>query len=686
MIAGAQRVARSEDEDRTEGQLLLEAVRGLISDGRLSIRELQRRLPVADMRQLRDDPADGCVLSRAACQRLQGLITMGTRRAGGEPGGVRIATDDAPLVIGPFGTVAHEVETVRLLMIEFDSHEDLAICRLLESAQDTVFEIVRAAHIEDAPDLIQDGSVDVALLNLSLSASEGPISMARAEVVTAGIPIVSLIESSDEPALLHMGDRGYLVKRHLSSRLLVRTLRTAVERHRLQCELAEAQQREQFHATRDAMTGLPNRFHFEEQLARSIAFARRTRGQVAIYFLDLDRFKHINDTLGHDVGDGLINTMADRLSHLSRKSDMVARVGGDQFLLLVQGPELSHAAGLVGDKILAALARPFRVDGREYSFTGSVGISLYPRDGDRPEELVRKADAAMYQAKARGRASYEFYNEQLSALSERKLHVEGRLRGAIERGHLSVYYQARVDARNGRIVGAEALARWTDPELGFVAPSEFIPIAEESGIISSVDHWVMETALQALRSWNEAGYDDLRLSVNVSARQLQDAAVNDAILCSLERSGVAARRLEVELTESALIENAEVATDVLEALSALGVGVSLDDFGTGFSSLAYLKRFPVNTIKIDQSFVRDMLDDADDAAITEAIISIAYKLRLGLIAEGVESEEQLGFLCERGCYEMQGFLFSPPLSARDFLALLQRGLPERPKRIDEAEG
>lgn len=656
---------------------VVEEVKHLIADQRISLDEVRRRLTIDDLRVLRRKASPGLDVPLATHQRLAGLLELVGGRRVLVPSTTEVSSDEAPVVVGAHGTVAHEVSRIRMLLIEFEAADAIALRNMLEVAQDTEFEISRVDTVEDAPARLAAGDVDIALLDLTHDHSSGVVTLARAEVAASNVPIIAVIARADEPQLLHLGSRDYLVKSQINSRLLVRTLRNAVEHDRLMEELRLARQREQFHATRDSMTGLPNRHHFIEQLERAIALAGRRNGQVAVCFLDLDRFKNINDTLGHDVGDSLIITMADRLAGISRASDMVARVGGDEFLMLLQGDDLEHAAAVVAEKILAALARPFRVDGREYSFSGSVGVSLHPRDGHDAEELIRKADAAMYQAKASGRARFQLYNRALSAATERKLAVEARLREALEAGHLAVHYQPRIDVVRGRIIGCEALARWNDPVLGAVSPLEFVPIAEESGIIGGVGEWVLETACAQHRAWADAGFDPLRLSVNVSARQLFDESVRDVFVGALFRTGLEPSRLEVEIGEQVLIDNRDLAVEVLRELSEIGIGITVDDFGTGLSSLALLQRYPIDTVKIDRAFVRDLLNAPDQAAMTEAIIAVADKLRLRVVAEGVETREQLEFLRHRGCTEMQGFLFSMALAPDDFRALLTQGMPIR---------
>ena len=656
---------------------VVEEVKHLIAEQRISLDEVRQRLTVEDLRVIRGKASPDLDVPLATHQRLSLLLDLVAGRRVQLPAQPEVAVDENPVVVGAHGTVAHEVTRIRVLLIEFDAADAIQIRNMLELAQDTVFEVSRIDRVEDAPERLTTGDVDVAMLDVTRDEGRGIVTLARAEVTATNVPVIAVIARADEPQLLHLGSRDYLVKSQINSRLLVRTLRTAVEHHQLMSELHLARRREQFHATRDSMTGLPNRHYFVEQLERALALAGRRGSQVAVCFLDLDRFKQINDTLGHDVGDSLIITMADRLAGITRRSDMVARVGGDEFLMMLQGDDLEHAAAIVAEKILQALARPFRVDGREYSFSGSVGVALCPRDGTDAEALIRKADAAMYQAKSNGRSCFQLYNRALSTATERKITVESRLRDAIAEGRLTVHYQPRVDVVRGRIIGCEALARWTDPVLGTVSPAEFVPIAEDTGLIASMGEWVLETACAQHRQWVEAGHGDLRLSVNIAARQIFDESVRDVFVGALWRTGLEPSRLEIELPERVLIDNRDIAIGVLRELAEIGIGITLDDFGTGLSSLSLLQSFPIDTVKIDQAYVRDLVATPDRAAMTEAIIAVAEKLGLRVVAEGVETREQLEFLRHRGCVEMHGFLFSPALTPRDFMALLTQGLPIR---------
>ena len=421
-----------------------------------------------------------------------------------------------------------------------------------------------------------------------------------------------------------------------------------------------------------ALTGLPNRFALEEQLERALAYAERYGKQVAVMFLDLDRFKNINDTMGHSVGDRLLQLATERLSGLVRRSDMLARLGGDEFILMLQGIDRDYAPGKVAETILGRLAAPYELQGRHYRVTGSIGIAVGPRDGDSVETLVRSADTAMYQAKAQGGNCFRLYDESMNQKVLRRVTLECRLREAFENGQLRVHYQPKISFMTGQIVGSEALLRWSDPELGVISPVEFIPVAEEANLIREIGDWTLRTACSQTRAWQQAGFPSLTVAVNVSACQISTDALRHSIVSTLWDSGLDPTSLELELTESVLMRNDGSALDVLKKLKKIGIGISLDDFGTGFSSLSYLKAIPIDTLKIDRSFVRDYGIDPDDAAIISAVLSISEKLELRVVAEGVETERQRGLLERVGCHEFQGYLFSPAVSSDEFLALLMK--------------
>ena len=653
---------------------LLEDLQRYLGEGWLGLGEVAERLEPDDLRLLREKIEPGQPLSPEVRGRLIALVEMAESRRDREP--EPWSADRAPEprhILAPHGTVAHEVLNLRVLLIEFEPPDTLRLLDQLQQAQDTHFEVLTAARVQDAPALIAQGEIDVALLNLTNPAGSGPALLARAEIVSSGIPVIALINRDDEPQVIHLGFRDYLVKSELDARLLSRTLRTGVEHRRLLDELESSQRREHFYATRDGMTGLPNRHHFRDQLSRSLDYAERHGHHVVVLFVDLDRFKEINDTLGHEVGDSLLITLAERLSASLRKSDMVARIGGDEFLLMLQGTDLDYVPARMAERLLETLSVPFVVDGQEHVLSASIGIATFPRDGRDPESLIRHADAAMYQAKSEGRNAYRFYSQSVNAVAIRKKTVESRLRSVLERDELSVVYQPRVDGRDGRILGAEALLRWNDAEIGIVDPQEFIPVAEESGLVAPIGEWVLCRAAEQQREWAAEGFAELLLSVNVSARQIRSDALRDAVVRVITEVGISPGRLELELTESTLIHNQEAAAAILEELVELGVGVALDDFGTGFSSLSYLKRFPVNTLKIDQSFVWDIEPGSDAPSVIDAVVSIAGTLGLSVVAEGVETIAQRDHLVSRGCYEMQGFLYSRPVSAQEFLRLLRAG-------------
>jgi len=423
----------------------------------------------------------------------------------------------------------------------------------------------------------------------------------------------------------------------------------------------------------DALTGLPNRALFNDRLSQALAHSRRrgSRG-VAIMFLDLDRFKTINDTLGHEVGDDLLRAVAGRLSDALREGDTVARLGGDEFLFLLPGVDDVEGAARVGQKIVELFYAPFNVQDHELHVTTSVGISLFPSDGADPQTLLRNGDTALYRAKDEGGNGYQLYAPGMNAIAAKRLMIENSLRRALDRNELVLYYQPLVSINCDEIVGVEALIRWPHPELGFIPPMEFIPTAEETGMIVPLSRWVLQTACSQMKVWLESGSSLRTLSVNVSARRFNDCNLPGMIAETLSSTGLHGRHLNIELTESVMMSDAEATIRTLNQLKALGVRISIDDFGTGYSSLSYLKRLPIDTLKIDQSFVRDISDDSEDAAIAMLIISMAHNLNLSVVAEGVENVEQLSFLQSKKCDTIQGFLVSEALPIHELNAFLEK--------------
>jgi diguanylate cyclase (GGDEF)-like protein/PAS domain S-box-containing protein len=418
----------------------------------------------------------------------------------------------------------------------------------------------------------------------------------------------------------------------------------------------------------DGLTGLPNRHLLADRASQAIDIARRGDEPLAVLFLDLDHFKNVNDSLGHRIGDALLSQLASRLRAAVREQDTVARMGGDEFVLVLPLTDIAGAAHLA-TKLMALASAPFQVDQQELTVTPSMGIAMFPTDGDDFDTLCKCADAAMYRAKRDGRNAYRFFTSEMQAQSARALLLENALRRAQERGQLSLHYQpqfALEDGDQSRVIGAEALLRWQHPELGWVSPAEFIPIAETTGLILPIGEWVLREALSQLRCWDAAGLPELTMAVNLSAVQFRHDDLPQLVERVLADVGMPAGRLELELTEGAAMDNPTVAITVMNELHARGVRLSIDDFGTGYSSLSYLKKFRVSKLKIDQSFVRDLSDDAEDRAIVDAVIRMAGALGLQTLAEGVETEGQLAFLRREGCQAVQGYLFSRPLPAEAF--------------------
>lgn len=425
----------------------------------------------------------------------------------------------------------------------------------------------------------------------------------------------------------------------------------------------------------DPLTGLPNRTLFQDRLDQAVTKAHRANSIVALLFLDLDRFKHINDSMGHHIGDLLLKAVAHRLQNAVRDGDTVARLGGDEFTIILEGVAKTKAATIIAEKVLHAFQTPFLLDDKILTISPSIGISLYPEDADDTTSLIKYADTAMYHAKSLGRNNFQFYTEQLNQYATRHVQLEAGLKKAIQDNELYLVYQPKYDVKTEKIIGLEALMRWESPELGFISPVEFIPLAEETGIINQIGHWAIQQACNQLAQWHQQGFEHISIAVNLSARQLK-ADIISTIEVALAVSGLPASALELELTESMIMGNPQDSVAVLSQLKALGLTIAIDDFGTGYSSLSYLKRFPIDTLKIDREFVRDITEDPDDAAITSAIITLAHSLELNVVAEGVETQAQLNFLREGGCDQVQGFLLSKPLSAVDCLALLTQDKSE----------
>jgi diguanylate cyclase (GGDEF)-like protein len=413
----------------------------------------------------------------------------------------------------------------------------------------------------------------------------------------------------------------------------------------------------------DALTGLPNQLLFEERVNLALAQRRSSGQKLAVLFVDLDRFKRVNDSLGHPAGNELLRQVSRRLAAVVRSTDTVARMGGDEFTLLLADIRSAGEADLVAEKILAAFRYPFVLQGQELFVTPSIGVAVGPDDGDRPSVLLKNADTAMYRAKERGRNGYETYAVHMNAAAEGELALEGDLHHAIDTGGLRVVYQPQVDLASGRIVGVEALVRWPHPTLGLITPDRFVPMAEETGLIVPLDDWVLRTACQQARDWSEAGLPPLRVAVNISGRAFQRANVAERVEETLGITRLEPERLELEVTESMAIDQVSDTRPVFRDLEALGVKLAIDDFGTGYSALSRLSGFPFHTLKIDRSFISEIEDSSDEAPLVAAMIAMAHAMKLDVVAEGVETNAQRVYLDRHGCDIGQGYLFSRPVEA-----------------------
>jgi diguanylate cyclase (GGDEF)-like protein/PAS domain S-box-containing protein len=435
-----------------------------------------------------------------------------------------------------------------------------------------------------------------------------------------------------------------------------------------------------FLANHDQLTSLPNRNLFNEHLAVALTHAERHGEKLASLFIDLDRFKNVNDTLGHQTGDALLQQVAQRFRACLRESDIVARLGGDEYTVMMRPVRDLQDVATCAQKLIDALSSPFAVEGHELFITCSIGVSMFPDDARDAATLLKNADIAMYRAKEQGKNTYQFFSSEATAATFEHLMLETSLRRALEREEFILHFQPIVDLRSQRVTSMETLVRWQHPDFGMVPPAKFIPLAEETGLIVPIGEWVLEHACRAARALHAQGFGELHVAVNLSPRQFRDRDLARSVALILERTGLAPRHLELEVTESSVMKDPEVAIRTLHELKAMGIHLSVDDFGTGYSSLAYLKRFPIEALKVDQSFVRDIISDADDAAIASAIIAMGHSLRLTLVAEGVETADQLAFLRERECHKVQGFLFARPMPLEQVAAYLD----EQARRLKAA--
>ena len=571
------------------------------------------------------------------------------------------------------GASSHRREQLHVLLIEDNPGDALLFRSLVDDTGPRALWLEHVSTLHAGLERLQRAGFDAIITDLHLPDSDGIETLRELVAAAPDVPLVVLSHCDDDPfalELLRHGAQDYLIKGQSDGPLILKTIRYAIERK-------ESDQHFAFLSHYDKLTGLANRELFRDRLHQAMSRAERAGKLVALLFLDLDRFKSVNDTLGHLAGDELLVEVAARLKTCVRKSDTIARLGGDEFTVILEGLDAPVDAEIVCRKIIKSLEAPLLLRNHEIYVTTSIGVTFFPTDDVDLNGLLRNADAAMYRAKEEGRNKFHLFTADLSARAVKRLGIESALRHAVERQEFHLCYQPKVSVHTGEILGAEALLRWENPQHGLVSPVDFIPVAEETGLIVQIGEWVLRRACADIRKWHAAGFDHVSVAVNLSARQFRHGELTDIVRRALKDSGIAPRQLELEITESLLMDDTEASQIALNELKALGTSIYLDDFGTGYSSLAYLKKFPIDGLKIDRSFIRDLPGDPDDEAITQAILALSQALRLNVVAEGVENEAQLDFLRRQGCEVVQGFLFSRPLLFDGFLEWLQRTSPGR---------
>ena len=558
---------------------------------------------------------------------------------------------------------------IKVLLIE-DNLTDAQIVRaMLNDAGADKFILSHVERLTLALRRLKEDEFDAVLLDISKSHAQGLDSISSIEGAAPNVAIVVLSEVVDEAFALEVvqaGAQDYLVKGQGDGFLIARSIRYAIEHKKEKGRLA-------YLAQYDLLTGLANRVLFRDLLDKALARANRSKLPVALMFLDLDRFKIINDTLGHDVGDMLLKIVAQRLQGCVRSGDLISRLGGDEFTVIQESVSRQQEIEVVAQKIMNMMAQPFALEGHELFIGTSIGIAIYPAHGKDAETLIKNADTAMYNAKECGRNNYRFYVPKMGEEANKRLDLENNLRRALERDEFLLYYQPQFCLRTMEVIGIEALLRWKRQDHDeIVLPNEFISLAEETGLIVQIGEWALQTACAVNKQWQDSGMTPLRMAVNVSGRQFHQKDLVEVVKKALANSGLKAEYLELELTESLIMENMQVGSNTLDKFKNMGVHITIDDFGTGYSSLSCLKRLPIDTLKIDKSFIHNVTADADNAAIAGAIIALGHSLRLNIIAEGIEKIEQVKYLVSQGCYAGQGTFFSEPLSADDFASFLSQ--------------
>jgi len=563
---------------------------------------------------------------------------------------------------------------VRILLVEDDEDDYVMTRDLLEEVPGEPYELEWVAEYDRAQDVIREQRHDVYLFDYRLGAETGLELLKFSVLESPDVPVIMLTGQRDreiDVQAMKAGAADYLVKGEIGAALFERSIRYAIERSRADQEITRL-------AFYDSLTGLPNRALFLDRLTQAAARTERGQGLTAVLFLDIDNFKRINDTLGHHVGDLLLKAIADRLTERVRKGDtvarpsgvaggesLIARLGGDEFVVLLGDVGRPEDSSVVAKRILRELSEPFDLEGHEVFISASIGIAVAPFDGQETNQLLTNADTAMYEVKDEGKNSFKFYEPTMHAVALERLKLEGALRRAVTNEEFVLHYQPEFDARTEKLVALEALVRWYIPEQGLIPPGEFIPLAEETGLITEIGDWVLQAACRQNRQWADAGLGPVPIAVNLSTQQFGQADLADKIRGAITEFGIPPGCLLLEITESTMMKNTDATAQRLQELDNMGVRLAIDDFGTGYSSLSYLKRFPLHALKVDRSFIMDVVEDPDDAAIVRAIIAMAHSLKLTVVAEGVETQDQMRFLLTEGCDLVQGFLFSPPRPADD---------------------
>lgn len=557
-------------------------------------------------------------------------------------------------------TLCTDTHTPLILIADDDPATRLLLRHTMEQES---YHVLEVANGLEAVEIGKQHKPDLILMDAVMPEMDG--FKATAELLQTDeckdTPILIITALDDDQSISHafsMGACDYITKPINWSVLKNRVSRL------LQTVAAERKIRHL--AYHDTLTGLPNRLLFADRTSQAICRAQRNKSRFALLFIDLDRFKVINDSMGHEAGDTLLKSVTRSLKSSVRKSDTVARLGGDEFTLILENIQSTDVVASKAQYLLDALSLPIKIQGREVCISASIGISLFSDDGESFGELLKNADTAMYEAKQSGRNTFRFYTQEMSSAAMQRLEMENNLREAIENQEFCLYYQPKYKLQSGECCGMEALVRWEHPEKGIIPPDSFIPLAEETGLIVKLGNWIIETACTQLQSWQQAGYGVDNLSINISARQFHEVGLTELFARMLKEKSLNPANIELELTESTLVQNQQRAGEILAELNGMGLKIALDDFGTGYASMAYLKDFPIDTVKIDRSFVWGIPDSKEDMAIVKAINSLAEAMELDLIAEGVETQQQLDFLKQLGCQQGQGYLWSKPLAADDF--------------------